>query len=116
MANEIWVLAEQANGEAKRIALELATRARQLEAQTGGTAVAVALGPGARGTVERLGAYGARKVLIAEDAEFESYSVNPQAQVLGDLIAEHKPQIVLLGGTALGKEVAARLAARFEGG
>ncbi|TAK33732.1 MAG: electron transfer flavoprotein subunit alpha/FixB family protein, partial [Chloroflexota bacterium] len=116
MANEIWVLAEQANGEAKRIALELATRARQLEGQAGATAVAVALGPGAKGTAEKLGAYGARKVLVAEDANFDNYSVNPHAQVFGDLIAERKPQLVLLGGTSLGREVAARLAARFEGG
>src|SRR3989304_4375653 len=94
----------------------LATRARQLEGQTGASAVAVALGPGAKSAVEKIGSYGARKVLVAEDASYTQYSVNPQAQVLGDLIAERKPSLVLLGGTTLGREVAARLAARLGGG
>ncbi len=86
MSNEIWFVVEHENGEPKRIALELATRARELAEELGGSAVGVALGPGARKVAGRVGEYGAQRVLASEDERFRQGSIGPLSQTLISLI------------------------------
>lgn len=112
--NDVWVFVEHNNGAPKKIALELATKARELAAALGGSTAAVAFGPGAAATAERLGAYGASNVYAAEDEAFANFYVTPHAKVLADLVREKQPRLVLFGSTPNGKDVAARLAAKLD--
>lgn len=112
--NDVWVFVEHNNGAPKKIALELATKARELAAALGGSTAAVAFGPGAAATAERLGAYGASKVYAAEDEAFANFYVTPHAKVLADLVREKQPKLLLFGSTPNGKDVAARLAAKLD--
>lgn len=111
--SEIWAYIEQERGEPKKISLEMATLAKRLADQGGATAAAVAMGPGARAAAEKAGAYGIAKAYVREDGKYAEYVITPQAHLLANLIREKKPSLVLLGSTAVGRDVAARVAAKL---
>lgn len=116
MSSDIMVYVEHDNGQPKRTALELATRAAELAGNSGGTAIAVALGPGAAGSVERLGRYGIDQLLVSEDPVFEEFLVDPHVDLLARAVQESEPNIVLFPDSADGRDIAARLAARVGAG
>ncbi len=109
---EVLVLAEHtADGEVKKVTLELLTAARRL-----GSPSAVWTGPGAEAAQARLAEYGADKVYAADSADFTSYAVAPAAELLAALTAEKAPAAVLVAGTTEGKEIAGRLAVKTGSG
>jgi electron transfer flavoprotein alpha subunit len=109
---EVLVLAEHtADGEVKKVTFELLTAAARL-----GEPAAVWTGAGAEEARERLAAYGAARVYVADSAEFGDYVVAPKAELLAQLVAEKAPAAVLVAGTAEGKEIAGRLAVKTGSG
>ena len=75
---EVLVLAEHtADGEVKKVTLELLTAARRL-----GSPSVVWTGPGADAAAARLGEYGAEKVYVADSPDFSGYVVAPAAELL----------------------------------
>ncbi len=109
---EVLVLAEHtADGEVKKVTLELLTAAKRL-----GTPSAVWTGPGAEAAAARLGEYGAEKVYAADSADFADYPVAPAAELLAWLVASASPAAVLVAGTTEGKEIAGRLAVKTGSG
>jgi electron transfer flavoprotein alpha subunit len=109
---EVLVLAEHtADGEVKKVTVELLTAAQRL-----GEPAAVWAGPGAASGRERLGEFGATRVYVADSAEFSGYVVAPKAELLAWLVAEKSPAAVLVAGTAEGKEIAGRLAVKTNSG
>jgi electron transfer flavoprotein alpha subunit len=57
--------------------------------------------------------HGADAVLVADDPALASYRLLPYTHVMSALIGEHRPEIFLLGATAMGMELAPRVAARM---
>jgi electron transfer flavoprotein alpha subunit len=109
---EVLVLAEHsADGEVKKVTLELLTAARRL-----GSPSVVWTGPGAEGARARLAEYGAEKVYSADSADFSEFVVAPAAELLAQLVGEKSPAAVLVAGTTEGKEIAGRLAVKTGSG
>jgi len=109
---EVLVLAEHtADGEVKKVTLELLTAARRL-----GEPSVVWTGPGADAAQPRLAEYGAAKVYVADSADFAGYVVAPAAELLASLVASASPAAVLIAGTTEGKEIAGRLAVKTGSG
>jgi len=109
---EVLVLAEHtADGEVKKVTLELLTAARRL-----GTPAVVWTGPGAAAAAGRLGEYGAEKVYAAGSGEFADHPVAPAAELLAQLAGQVSPAAVLIAGTTEGKEIAGRLAVKTGSG
>jgi electron transfer flavoprotein alpha subunit len=108
---EILVLAEHVDDDVKKVTLELITLARRF----GETAV-VWTGPGADQAQPRLAEYGAARVYVAADSVFDDYVVAPAAELLAQLVREKSTALVLVAGTAQGKEVAGRLAVKIDSG
>jgi len=108
---EILVLAEHAGEDVKKVTLELITLARRF-----GEPSVVWTGPGAEQARARCAEYGAAKVYVAADAAFDEFVVAPAAALLAQLVAGKAPALVLLAGTAEGKEVAGRLAVKLDSG
>jgi electron transfer flavoprotein alpha subunit len=109
---EVLVLAEHtADGEVKKVTLELLAAAKRL-----GSPSVVWTGPGSDAGVARLGEYGAEKVYVADSPDFASYVVAPAAELLAQLVASVSPAAVLVAGTTEGKEVAGRLAVKTGSG
>jgi electron transfer flavoprotein alpha subunit len=108
---EVLVLAEHADGEVRKVTLELLTAARRL-----GSPAVVWAGPGAAAAVARLAEYGAEKVYVADSGDFGAYVVAPAAELLAQLVAAASPAAVLVAGTTEGKEIAGRLAVKTGSG
>src|SRR5579863_3251110 len=109
---EVLVLAEHtADGEVKKVTLELLTAARRL-----GEPSVVWTGPGADAAQPRLAEYGAAKVYVADSPDFAGYVVAPAAELLASLVASASPAAVLIAGTTAGKEIAGRLAVKTGSG
>ena len=108
---EVLVLAEHADGEVKKVTLELLTAARRL-----GSPSVVWTGPGSDAGAARLGEYGAEKVYAADSPDFSGYVVAPTAELLAQLVADKAPAAVLVAGTTEGKEIAGRLAIKTGSG
>ena len=109
---EVLVLAEHtADGEVKKVTLELLTAARRL-----GEPSVVWTGPGADAAQPRLAEYGAAKVYVADSPDFAGYVVAPAAELLASLVGSASPAAVLIAGTTEGKEIAGRLAVKTGSG
>jgi electron transfer flavoprotein alpha subunit len=109
---EVLVLAEHtADGEVKKVTLELLTAARRL-----GEPSVVWTGPGADAAKPRLAEYGAAKVYVSDSPDFAGYVVAPAAELLASLVASASPAAVLIAGTTEGKEIAGRLAVKTGSG
>jgi electron transfer flavoprotein alpha subunit len=110
---EVLVLVEHSGGEVKKITNELLTAAARL----GEPAAVVVAGPGIAGKLrDRLAAYGAAKIYIAESGEVDRYLTAPAVGVLAALVASVQPAAVILAASPDGKEIAGKLAVRTGSG
>ncbi|MDP9343212.1 MAG: electron transfer flavoprotein subunit alpha/FixB family protein [Actinomycetota bacterium] len=106
----IWVYADvKAGGKVDPSALELLTKARDLD----GEVAAVALGPGATEAAQTLGEYGAATVYASDDEVYGQFIGQPAAHALHELVKEHQPSLILFGLTYDSRDVAGRLQARL---
>jgi electron transfer flavoprotein alpha subunit len=108
---EVLVLAEHSGGEVKKVTCELLTVAARL-----GEPAVVWAGAGAEAGRERLAAYGAARVYVADGSDYDDYVVAPKAELLAHLVAGKSPAAVLIAGTTEGKEIAGRLAIKTNSG
>lgn len=112
----IWVVAEAADGVLLPATLEVMGQARDLADQIGVYVYGVLLGQGVESLGEGLIAYGADRVLVADDPVLAEYQPGLYARVLARLVDEYRPEILLLPATALGNDLAPRLAQRLDTG
>ena len=113
--SSILVFAEQRNGEIKKIAFENLTIAKKLASEMGVNVTAVLIGNSIAGLTDDLEKYGADKILTYQDAKLENYNAEGYAKILADSINENQAGIVILGATAMGKDLAPRVAAKVDG-
>ena len=112
----IWVWAEQRNGRLMDVSLELLGKSRELAGEVEGTTAAVVIGDDVRRLAEELVAYGAQTVYAVSHPDLAFYQPSAYARILSELIDEQKPEIVLIGSTTIGMEVAPAVAARLKTG
>ena len=115
-AGEVWVFGEQQDGVFHDCALELCGKARQLADELGVKAASVLVGTQLGKLPQRLIAQGVDNVYAVEDSRLGHYQTLPYARVLCNLIEKYKPQIVLFGATALGRDLAPRVASEMRAG
>ena len=108
---DIWVFAEQEDGVLSGTTFELLAKAHDLKAKLGGTdaVVAVLLGSGVAGLAPTLFAYGAEKVIVAENDALAQYSARPYEKALAQLCEKRKPSIFLFAASVQGRDVAPRV-------
>jgi electron transfer flavoprotein alpha subunit len=113
---EVWVFAEQHGGRLEETPLELMSKARHLADALQVKLSAVLLGDGVKKLGTKLTRHGADKVYLVEHPFLRAYQTNSYAKVIIDLIHKHKPQIVLYGATAAGRDLAPRIASAAKAG
>lgn len=116
MDKTILVLIEQFRGELEKASLGALSEARRLAGKLGGEVTAALLGNETEGLLEPLAQHGARKIFLAQDPSLEHYAAERYVPLLEKLIQEQAPLLILLAGTAQGKDLAGRLAARLRAG
>jgi len=112
----VWVVAEHLHGEFRRGTYELLGRGRELADKRGTGLSAVLFGDQVEGLAQRLIAFGADKVYLAQDPVLAHYRTGPYTDVLAGMVNQHKPEIVLISATPQGRDLAPRVAARISAG
>ena len=111
-----WVFAEQRGGKLLDVGLELLGEGRKMADKLGQELAAVLLGHNVASLADELAAYGADKVYVADNPILEVYRNDSYSLVMADLINQYKPGILLIGGTAIGMDLAPRVAAKVNTG
>jgi electron transfer flavoprotein alpha subunit len=113
MANNVLVIAEQRDGVLKKAAFEMLGTGAELAAALGGQVEAALLGSELGDLPNALAQYGATKVYVADDEGLATYSSEGYTDTLAAFVGKIEPAIVLIGATAMGKDLGPRLAARL---
>ncbi|MBI4778314.1 electron transfer flavoprotein subunit alpha [Candidatus Desantisbacteria bacterium] len=124
----VWVFAEYRNDKLSTqtgmsvphslmsVTYELLLAGRVLADKLSQKLSVVLIGKDVSGFAQELIGYGADEVYLAEDPLLESYSDDGYTKVMVDLIREHKPEILLIGATIIGRSLSPRIAARLQTG
>ena len=112
----VWIFAEQQDGQLLGVAIELLGEGRRLADELGVELCAVLMGSDVQGLAQELVTYGADKVYVADAPELAQYRNDPYAKVFKQAIDQYKPEIVLLGATHNGRDLAPSVAAMLETG
>ncbi len=108
----VFIYAQQVDNEISPIAYELLGKAKDLAADLNTDVTAVLLGSGVKGLADSLAQYGADKVIVVDSPVLETYRTEPYTQALAAVINEYKPEIMLVGATAIGRDLGPRVSAR----
>ncbi len=112
----VYVFAQQVDHELGNIAFELLGKAKELAEPLQTEVTAVLLGYQVKDLADQLAAYGADKVIVVDDPELEVYRTEPYTHALASVINEYKPEILLVGATAIGRDLGPRVSARVATG
>jgi len=112
----VWVIAEQIDCNLQSVSLQLVGRARQLADQLGSCVEAILLGSNIEQAARRLIAAGADRVYLGNAPELEIYQPELYTEIVVNLAREHQPEIILIGSTDMGRELAPLAAARLKTG
>ena len=112
----VYVFAQQVDNEISSIAFELLGKAKDLAKDLSTDVTAVLIGSGVKGLADQLAEYGADKVIVVDDPELKDYRTEPYAHALASVINKYKPEIMLVGATAIGRDLGPRVSARVATG
>jgi electron transfer flavoprotein alpha subunit len=112
----VLTFAEQRDGKLRRASLEVVSEARRLAGALAASVETVVVGPGAEGLAGELAAHGANRVHVFDDAALAAYATEPWARAVAQVVAQTKPAVVLFPFTAMGKDLAPRVAAKAGAG
>lgn len=110
MARKVLVMAEIRDGNLRNVSFECLAAAKK--AAEGGEIAAAVFGEQAAQHVAALGQYGADQVYTAANPQLDSYTTDAYLQAFIQVIEQANPDVIFMGHTGLGKDLAPRLAAR----
>ena len=109
----VWVFAEQRDGVISRVSFELLGLGQTLAHELNHELSAVLLGYDVAHVTDELGEFGAQTIYLAQHKHLAQYQTNPYATVLSGMVSEHKPCIVLIGASTIGRDLAPRVSMRL---
>ncbi|MBP5598732.1 MAG: electron transfer flavoprotein subunit alpha/FixB family protein [Lachnospiraceae bacterium] len=112
----VFVFAQQVDNKVDGIAYELLGEATRLAAPLNAKVTAVLVGSGIKNLADSLAEYGADRVIVVDDPELKDYRTEPYAHALASVINEFKPEIMLVGATAIGRDLGPTVSARVATG
>jgi len=112
----IWVYAEQAEGRIQDVSLQLIGKARELAGALNTSVEAILLGNGMKDQVQFLFAAGADRVYLGDAPVLAWYQPEIYTETIVSLAEVKKPEIMLIGSTFTGRELAPMAAARLKTG
>ena len=112
----IFTYAQQVDGHLSGVSLELLGKAGELAKALGGSVTAILPGHQVGELAQKLVAYGADRVIVIDDPALQIYTTEPYTQAVTAAVEEYKPEIFLIGATAIGRDLGPRVAARVHTG
>lgn len=112
----VFVYAQQVDNKLDGVAFELLGKGKDLAKDLGTEVTAVLVGADVKGLADELAVYGADKVIVVDDPELKEYRTEPYTHALASVINKYKPEIMLVGATAIGRDLGPRVSARVKTG
>lgn len=112
----VFVFAQQVDNVITNIAFELIGKGKELAKDLGTEVTAVLVGADVKSLADQLAEYGADKVIVVDDPELKEYRTEPYTHALASVIEKYKPEIFLIGATAIGRDLGPRVCARIHTG
>ncbi len=112
----VYVFAQQVDNKLSSIGFELLGKAKDLAKDLNTDVTAVLIGSGVKDLADELAAYGADRVIVVDDPELKEYRTEPYTHALASVINKYKPEIMLVGATAIGRDLGPRVSARVATG
>lgn len=106
----VWVFIEQTEGEPAKVSWELLGVGSELAATLGVELCAVVIGENVEHLCHEAFCYGAQKAYLVDAPVFRFYRTQPYFEAINHLISRHKPEIILMGATGLGRDLAGAVA------
>lgn len=113
---DVWVFAEQREGKLMDVSLELLGEGKRLAGEIGCRLCAVLCGNDVRALTKEIIANGADVVYVADAPQLAGYTTDAYTNVIYEAITEHRPEIVLLGATHIGRDLGPCLAVKCNTG
>lgn len=108
----VWVFAEQRQGVLGKISLELLGKAQELGEILSQEVSALLIGENVKNLADELMEFGADRVYLAEGPDLEDYRTGAYSKVICELVEQYKPNILLMGATHIGRDLAPRVSRR----
>ena len=108
----VWVFAEQRQGVLGKISLELLGKAQELAEILNQEVSALLIGENVKNLADELMEFGADRVYLAEGPDLEDYRTGAYSKVICELVEQYKPNILLMGATHIGRDLAPRVSRR----
>jgi len=112
----VWIFAEQRNGEIMPITYELLEIGRKLADALGVELSALLFGNGLRKKAEAMLNYELDKIYLVEHPLLAYYRTGPYTRAMVDLVRQKRPEVILMGATSTGRDLAPRVATRLKTG
>ena len=112
----VWVFVEQTGGEPAVVSWELLGVGADLAKTRGVELCSVVIGENVENLCQESFAYGAMKVYLVDDPIFRYYRTEPYYKAICYLVEKYKPEIVLIGATGLGRDLAGAVATQLQTG
>ncbi len=114
MSQGIMVVAEQSDGVFRKVTFEILSEGKRIADKLGCQLTAVVLGADIEACAQELQAYGPHRILAVEDTRLAEYLTDTYTNALSEIIQQEDPGILLFGASVQGKDLSARVAARFD--
>ena len=112
----VFIFAQQVDGEMSNIAYELLGEAKKLAGDLKTDVTAILLGYKVEPLAQKLAEYGADRIIMVDHPDLEHYMTEPYTHAISEIIKEYKPDIMLVGATAIGRDLGPRVASRVHTG
>ena len=112
----VFVFAQQVDNVLDGVAFELLGKGKELAKDLNTEVTAVLIGSGVKELADQLAEYGADRVIVVDDPQLKDYRTEPYAHALASVINEYKPEIMLVGATAIGRDLGPTVSARVKTG
>ena len=112
----VFVFAQQVDNVLDGVAFELLGKGKELAKDLNTDVTAVLIGSGVKGLADQLAEFGADRVIVVDDPQLKDYRTEPYAHALASVINEYKPEIMLVGATAIGRDLGPTVSARVKTG
>ena len=110
--NGVWVIGEQREGKINPVTIELIGEGRKLADQLGKELAVVIAGYEVEKEVKELLHYSVDKVYYINDPLLKDFTTDGYAISIANLIERKKPEVVLVGATSIGRDIAPRIAGK----
>ena len=108
----VWVFIEQTDGIAEKVSWELLGKGRELANKLGVQLSAVVIGDSVETLANETFQYGAEQCYLLDNSLYATYRTQPYLEAMCHLIANHKPEVILMGATGIGRDLAGAVATR----